>query len=76
LPYTTQQTLTGYYISDKFSTKTLLYSGPYALLKFSKSKLQYTVTRDYGKFDDLLSYVGGLFSLLFVVFAFFLGPYN
>lgn len=68
--------MTGYYISKAFSTKTMVLTGSYAEFKFSKSKLLYTVQREYGKIDDLLSYVGGLFGLLFVVFAFFLGPYN
>ena len=35
-----------------------------------------TVTRSYGKLDNMLSYIGGLFGLLFAVFFFFLEAYN
>ena len=36
----------------------------------------YTVTREHDKLDDMLSYVGGLFSLLFAAIFFFIGSYN
>ena len=33
------------------------------------------IERTHGKIDDMLSYVGGLFALLFSFFMFFLGAY-
>lgn len=35
-----------------------------------------SVSRTIGKIDTILSYVGGLFSLLFTGIAFFLGSYS
>ena len=35
-----------------------------------------TITRTIGKIDVVLSYVGGLFSLIFTGFAFFIGYYS
>ena len=34
------------------------------------------MTRSVSKVDEMLSYVGGLFSLLWVAVAFFLGAFN
>jgi len=45
-------------------------------LKLEKSTKKLTVDREYGKIDDLLSYVGGLFGLLFYCIQFFLQSYN
>ena len=36
----------------------------------------YSLERGHGKFDDMLSYVGGLFSLLFAFIVFFIGSYS
>ena len=33
------------------------------------------INRSHGKIDDMLSYVGGLFALLFSFFVFFIGAY-
>jgi hypothetical protein len=34
------------------------------------------IQRAYGKFDTALSYVGGLFGLIFAFFAFFMMSFN
>ena len=41
-----------------------------------KSTRSLTITRTLGKFDVVLSYVGGLFGLLFTAIAFFFGSYS
>jgi len=45
----------------------------FQLYKSTKSKV---ITRSFGKIDTLLSYVGGLFSLLFTIIAFFFASYS
>jgi hypothetical protein len=69
--------LTGFVIPNKLTTKTQINSNSDLMVcTVQKYKLQWEAERQYGKFDDLLSYVGGLFGLLFVIFSFFLAPYN
>ena len=48
------------------------------LVTFSiyKSTRMLTINRNYAKIDDFLSYVGGLFSLLFTFIAFFFASYS
>ena len=41
-----------------------------------KSTKAVTVTRTIGKLDVVLSYVGGLFSLIFTIIAFFIASYS
>ena len=41
-----------------------------------KSTMIYNVERKHDKIDDLLSYIGGLFSLIFFVFFWFLGSFD
>jgi hypothetical protein len=41
-----------------------------------KSTSSTTITRQIGKLDDVLSYVGGLFSLLFMVLSFLFGSFS
>lgn len=48
----------------------------YVDVRIKKSSLVYQVERSYVKLDDILSYIGGLFSLIFFVVAFILGSFN
>ena len=41
-----------------------------------KDQTVYSLIRAHGKIDDMLSYVGGLFSLLFAFIVFFIGSYS
>ena len=43
---------------------------------FFASKNKKIINRLYGKFDALLSYLGGLFSLILAFFGFFALSYN
>ena len=45
-------------------------------LKMEKSTRKFSVEREHGKIDDMLSYVGGLFGLIFYCVQFFIGSYN
>lgn len=45
-------------------------------MKLEKSTKKFTVEREYGKIDDMLSYVGGLFGLLFYCIQFVMSSYN
>ena len=54
----------------KLSTSTFI---DFNIYKSTKSM---TITRNYGKIDTVLSYVGGLFSLLFSFIAFFCASYS
>ena len=40
------------------------------------SRKKKIITRKYGKFDDFLSYLGGLFGILMSFFAFFMMSFN
>jgi hypothetical protein len=45
-------------------------------LQITKSAEHKTITRDYGKIDDRLSYIGGLFEIVIIFLSFFLMSYN
>ncbi|HRI34437.1 MAG TPA: hypothetical protein PLD02_11840 [Saprospiraceae bacterium] len=45
-------------------------------VQFTLNQHKYIVSRVVGKLDDLLSYAGGLFSIIIGFFAFFLMSYN
>lgn len=45
------------------------------MIVITKSSKIQMITRKYDKIDDMLSYVGGLFALLFTFVVFFVGPY-
>ncbi len=79
LPYTAYETLTGTFL-DTFTTTTVPISNPgtASLVQFAfyKSTKSLSIVRAFGKVDDFLSYVGGLFSLLFSVIAFFFASYS
>ena len=87
-PFSTLTTEIGHYIQD-FRTYTVGIepTGPdydpegsrnqrYVELLVRKSTLVYDVQRKHDKIDDLLSYIGGLFSLIFFVFFWFFGSFD
>ena len=66
----------GHYIVD-YATHTVdLFSTHYVKMVIEKDQTVYTLERIHGKLDEMLSYVGGLFSLLFAFIAFFIGSYS
>jgi hypothetical protein len=76
MPYSDENEVTGSYIK-KYATNTIgLSSDRYILIEFFKDTEELTVSRSVAKVDEMLSYVGGLFGLLWVVVAFFLGAFN
>jgi hypothetical protein len=75
-PTTSYTELTGSYI-DSFQTNSVsISSTKYVSVNIYKSTKSLTITRTLGKIDSVLSYVGGLFGLLFMGIAFFLASYS
>ena len=76
LPTNVYTEQTGTYI-EKFATNTVSNNGlNYAGLSIYKSTKTITYQRTIGKIDEILSYVGGLFGLIFTGIAFFVGSYS
>lgn len=78
LPYTQYSYLTGSYI-DTSTTTTIPITGTSNFLinfNFYKSTKSLTVIRSFGKIDSLLSYIGGLFSLVLSVISFLFASYS
>lgn len=76
LPYTDEVEETGSFI-HKYATSTIgLSSDRFIYLEFFKTTEELNVSRSVAKVDEMLSYVGGLFGLLWVAVAFFLGAFN
>lgn len=61
---------------DFRSNSVSLSSDIYMSVDIYKSTKELTVTRSVVKVDEMLSYVGGLFGLLFVAISFFLSSFN
>lgn len=75
-PYVDSTTETGHYV-ESFSTHTIeLFSTHYIKVFIEKSRKIMTVSRAHTKLDNMLSYVGGLFALLFGWLYFFIASYN
>ena len=78
-PFVAEEVLTGFFISDKFITNFFrvengtgtIFS---AFIGIGNSHME--MERSYGKYDDALAYVGGLFGLVIGFFAFFLMSFN
>lgn len=75
LPYTDPTTDTGAFIDNYQSNSISINSDHYIEFSFYKSTTSLTVSRSLGKLDQTLSYVGGLFGLLFGFIAFFCGNF-
>ena len=76
LPYQNFQIDTGNYIESYQTNAVSLATTRYINLEIFRSTKSLTVTRTIGKIDSVLSYVGGLFSLLFTCMAFLFGSYS
>lgn len=75
-PIETVTQLTGSFI-EKFHTNAVTRVGSkFITLSFFKSTKSLNVIRVIGKFDTVLSYVGGLFGILFGFTAFMIGSYS
>lgn len=79
LPYNDYAYETGTFL-DTFTTSTVplgsVTTSNLVHFEFYKSTKSLTIVRTYGKLDALLSYAGGLFSLMFTVIAFFFASYS
>ena len=76
LPFSDEEVKTGSYI-ERFASNAVSISGN-KLINFQiyRSTRSLHIKRTIGKIDTILSYVGGLFSLLFTAMFFFLGSYG
>lgn len=79
LPYEDYTYITGTKL-DTYTTTTIpiknVNTAKFVQFQFYKSTKTITVTRSYGKILDLFSYVGGLFSIIFVFLSFFFSSYS
>jgi hypothetical protein len=57
----------GYYLNDPHVSTVLINNGLFLNILIYKSLTIQNISRQLGKIDDLLSYIGGLFALIFVV---------
>ena len=46
------------------------------VIKLTMNQKKYLINREVGKLDDLLSYAGGLFSIIIAILSVFLKSYN
>lgn len=71
-----ETTESGYYLASHDTYTVNLYSTHYVRIQIEKARTIYQVSRVHDKLDEMLSYAGGLFSLLFGFLFFFIGSYN
>jgi hypothetical protein len=76
LPIVNSDELTGSYIESFQTNSVSISSTKYVSVGIYKSTKSMSVTRTIGKIDVVLSYVGGLFGLIFTGIAFFIGSYS
>jgi len=76
LPYESITEETTSFIQDFYTNTVSISSTKYVKLNIYKATKSLTVSRTIGKLDEVLSYVGGLFSLLFSIIMFFIGSYS
>lgn len=75
LPYEDNEEETGSFI-ESFQTNSVSISTKYVDVDFYRSTKALSISRTIGKIDTVLSYVGGLFSLIFTAIAFFISSYS
>jgi len=66
----------GHYIENYDTNSVSLSGSKYVVLRLQRSTKAMTITRTIGKIDTVLSYVGGLFSLLFTALVFVFGSFS
>ena len=76
LPFSDYLIEKGTYIEDYATNAVSLTSTNYMNLAIYRSTKALSITRTLGKIDSVLSYVGGLFSLIFTAIAFLFGSYS
>lgn len=79
LPWEVQDYKTGHYVTESLTNDYV--NNNYTLPLFFEafvyaSPVHKIITRSYGKLDDVLSYVGGLFGIVMSFFSFFLMSFN
>ena len=75
-PWDSTTSESGYYIQSSHTGNIDISSTVYVSLNIEKSTQELTVTRNYGKIDEVLAYIGGLFGLILPVFVFFMSSYS
>ena len=66
----------GHYIEGFYTNTIEIRSNRYVVMFIEKSSLVYHVDRSHRKIDDLLSYIGGLFTLVYAILFFLISPFN
>lgn len=75
-PFPITKNETGHYLESYDTHMIELYSTHYVKIEVEKSRKMYSVSRGHDKFDEVLSYVGGLFALVFGFLFFFIGSFS
>ena len=77
MPYEVTESSTGTYLAS-YNTAQFArsYGGSFVDLEVSMSAEKITINRSFGKIDDRLSYIGGLFEIVIIFLSFFLTSYN
>jgi hypothetical protein len=76
LPYENNEEESGSYIEGFQTNSVSISSTNYVSVDFYRSTKAKSISRTIGKIDTVLSYVGGLFSLIFTAIAFFISSYS
>ena len=77
LPFIDYKSLTGYFIDYIGGGNYNIYDDRiYAAAYITLSSNHVETTRNFGKLDDALSYVGGLFGIIIAFLAFFMMSFN
>ena len=76
LPFQNIEEQSASFIQDFYTNTVSISSTKYVALNFYKSTKSLSISRTIGKIDEVLSYVGGLFSLVFSAILFFIGSYS
>ena len=78
MPFTTESVEEGSYLVN-YNTAAFdrqANEAIYVTLEVSMSAESKIINREYGKIDDRLSYIGGLFEIVIIFLSFFLTSYN
>ena len=77
-PFINEVTENGFYIDEKISTNFIMTASSAVVFSgFITIGLNHLeIERQYGKYDDALAYVGGLFGLVIAFLAFFMMSFN
>lgn len=78
LPFVTEEYTNGYFVSETTITSLVNHNShpSYIDIYLFASPINKVIDRKYGKIDETLSYVGGLFGIVLSFLAFFLMSFN